>query len=49
MKQLARMEKIEAPESDEPTVHFKFPQPVRSGQRVMSLEGVRQAYGDHVV
>jgi len=49
VKQLARMERIEAPESDEPTVHFKFPQPVRSGQRVMSLEGVRQAYGDHVV
>ncbi|MFZ4597787.1 MAG: ABC-F family ATP-binding cassette domain-containing protein [Terrimicrobiaceae bacterium] len=49
IKQLARMERIEAPESDEPTVHFKFPQPVRSGQRVMSLEGVRQSYGDHVV
>jgi ATP-binding cassette subfamily F protein 3 len=49
IKQLARMERIEAPESDEPTVHFKFPQPVRSGQRVMSLEGVRQAYGDHVI
>lgn len=49
VKQLARMERIEAPESDEPTVHFKFPQPVRSGQRVMSLEGVRQAYGNHVV
>jgi len=49
VKQLARMERLEAPESDEPTVHFKFPQPVRSGQRVMSLEGVRQAYGDHVV
>jgi ATP-binding cassette, subfamily F, member 3 len=49
IKQLARMERIEAPESDEPTVHFKFPQPVRSGQRVMSLEGVRQAYGDNVV
>lgn len=49
IKQLARMERIEAPESDEPTVHFKFPQPPRSGQRVMSLEHVRQAYGDHVV
>jgi len=49
VKQLARMERLEAPESDEPTVHFKFPQPVRSGQRVMSLEGVRQAYGEHVV
>jgi len=49
IKQLARMERIEAPESDEPTVHFKFPQPPRSGQRVMSLEHVKQAYGDHVV
>ncbi len=49
VKQLARMERIEMPESDEPTVHFKFPQPPRSGQRVMSLEGVRQAYGSHVV
>lgn len=49
IKQLARMERIEAPESEEPTVHFKFPQPPRSGQRVMSLEGVRQAYGEHVV
>jgi len=49
VKQLARMERIEMPESDEPTVHFKFPQPPRSGQRVMSLEGVRQAYGEHVV
>jgi len=49
IKQLARMERIEAPESDEPTVHFRFPQPPRGGQRVMSLEGVRQAYGEHVV
>ena len=49
VKQLARMERIEAPESDEPTVHFKFPQPARGGQRALSLEGVRQAYGNHVV
>lgn len=49
VKQLARMERIEAPESDEPTVHFKFPQPARGGQRALSLEGVRQAYGSHVV
>jgi len=49
IKQLARMERIEAPESDEPTVHFRFPQPPRGGQRVITLEGVRQAYGDHVI
>jgi len=49
VKQLARMERIEAPESDEPTVHFRFPQPPRSGQRVIAVAGVRQAYGDHVI
>ena len=49
VKQLARMERIEAPESDEPTVQFRFPQPPRGGQRVIALAGVRQAYGDHVV
>ena len=49
VKQLARMERLDAPESDEPTVHFRFPQPPRSGQRVIALAGVRQAYGDHVI
>jgi ATP-binding cassette subfamily F protein 3 len=49
IKQLDRMEKIEAPERDEATVHFSFPQPKRSGQRVITLEGVRQAYGSHLV
>ena len=43
------MERIEAPERDEATVHFSFPQPKRSGQRVITLEGVKQAYGAHVV
>ena len=49
VKQLARMERIEAPESDEPTVQFRFPQPPRGGQRVITLKDVRQSYGDHVV
>jgi ATP-binding cassette, subfamily F, member 3 len=49
IKQLARMERIEPPERDEATVHFSFPQPKRSGQRVITLEGVKQAYGTHVV
>jgi len=49
VKQLARMERIEAPERAEATVHFKFPQPQRSGQRVIALKDVRQAYGSHVV
>jgi ATP-binding cassette subfamily F protein 3 len=49
IKQLARMERIAAPESDEPTVSFRFPQPPRGGQKVITLEGVRQAYGEHVI
>jgi ATP-binding cassette subfamily F protein 3 len=49
VKQLARMERIEAPESDEATVHFRFPQPPRGGQRAIALKGVKQAYGEHVV
>jgi ATP-binding cassette subfamily F protein 3 len=46
LKQIERMEKIEAPESDDKRVHIKFPQPPRSGQRVMTLTGVHFAYGD---
>jgi ATP-binding cassette subfamily F protein 3 len=43
------MEKIEAPVSRERTVHFRFPQPPRSGHRVIALKEVEQAYGDLVV
>ncbi len=49
IKQLARMKRIDPPERAESTVHFRFPQPPRSGQRVARLTNVKQAYGDHVV
>ena len=49
LKQIDRMDKIEAPASQEKTVHFRFPQPARSGQRVLALKEVRHAYGDLVV
>ena len=49
LKQIARMEKIAAPSAREKTVHFRFPQPVRSGQRVITLKDVDFAYGDLVV
>ena len=49
LKQLEKMERLEAPECEEQRIHFKFPQPPRSGQRVATLENVRQAYGDHLV
>ena len=46
LKQIERMEKLEAPESADKKIHIKFPQPSRSGQRVMTLTGVHFAYGD---
>jgi len=49
LKQIDRMEKIEAPVAREKTVHFRFPQPPRSGHRVISLEEVDHAYGELVV
>jgi ATP-binding cassette subfamily F protein 3 len=49
LKQIDRMEKIEAPVARERTVHFRFPQPPRSGHRVIALEEVDHAYGDLVV
>lgn len=49
LKQIDRMEKIEAPVAREKTVHFRFPQPTRSGHRVITLKDVDHAYGELVV
>ena len=50
-KQIARLEEvaIDEPEDDLKKIQFRFPQPPRSGLKVMKLEHVRQSYGDHVV
>lgn len=49
LKQIDRMEKIEAPESASATVSIKFPQPPRGGQHPVTLENVDFAYGDLTV
>ena len=49
LKQIDRMEKIAAPTAQEKTVKFRFPQPARSGQRVIALKDVDHAYDDLVV
>jgi ATP-binding cassette subfamily F protein 3 len=49
LKQIERMEKIEAPLAAEKTVKFRLPQPARSGHRVITLKEVDFAYGDLVV
>ncbi len=46
LKMIDRMEKIDAPVAAEKTVKFRFPQPVRSGQRVISFKDLDFAYGD---
>jgi ATP-binding cassette subfamily F protein 3 len=49
LKQIDRMKKIAAPVARGKTIKFHFPQPVRSGLRVMTLKDVDHAYGDVVV
>ena len=49
LKEIARMEIVDAPEAAEKTIHFRFPQPRRSGLRVISLRNVHHAYGENVV
>ena len=49
LKQIERMEKIEAPVNDTSKIGFSFPQPLRSGQKVITLENIHQAYGENVV
>jgi ATP-binding cassette subfamily F protein 3 len=48
-KQIDRMDKIEAPDSSERHLAFRFPQPERSGRKVLELKGVDHAYGQTVV
>jgi ATP-binding cassette subfamily F protein 3 len=51
MKQIERIkeEMAEAPTGDGPTVGFHFPQPQRSGQRVLTLEKIKFGYGDKLI
>ena len=44
LKQLEKMERIEAPEESQATFKFRFPQPKRSGQRVIQLEDLHHSY-----
>ena len=46
LKQIERMEKIEAPFVSRKKMNFTFPQPGRSGQRVIALRGLAKSYGE---
>lgn len=49
LKQIERMDKIDAPDSGLATLAFTFPQPMRSGQKVFQLKNASQSYGDKQV
>ncbi len=45
LRQIERMDVIHAPEADEAGISFRFPQPERSGHKVIRLSDVDQSYG----
>jgi ATP-binding cassette subfamily F protein 3 len=49
LKQIERMEKIAAPETDGRQIKFRFPQPPRAGLKAITLEGIHHSYGDNVI
>lgn len=49
IKEIERMEKVEAPPPEEETIHFRFPQPKQSGRIVAEFKDVRKAYGEKLV
>jgi ATP-binding cassette subfamily F protein 3 len=49
IKQLEKLERIAPPEGLTRTVHFRFPQPERSGRTVLELRGASKSYGHQKV
>ena len=49
LKQIDRMDKIEAPIAESRSIRFRFPQPQRSGLRVIALKDIGFSYGENVV
>jgi ATP-binding cassette subfamily F protein 3 len=49
LKQIERMDKIEAPVADAKKIHFRFPQPHRGGLKAVTLKHVCYAYGANVI
>ncbi len=50
-KQIERLQDVavEEPQDELRRINFRFPQPPRSGLKVIDLEHVQQSYGEHVV
>src|ERR1700730_11936673 len=48
-KQIERLDLIDAPDSAQTRVSFRFPRPERSGLKAIELTGISHAYGENVV
>jgi len=48
-KQLDKIERIEAPDSDVRTLHFRFPPAPRSGREVVTIKDLTHMYGDKIL
>ncbi|MER3432253.1 MAG: lysophospholipase [Leptolyngbya sp. ERB_1_1] len=48
-KQLDKIERIDAPDSDVRTLHFRFPPAPRSGREVVIIEELTHMYGDKIL
>ena len=46
LKQIERMDRVEAPAEEQKELDFQFPQPQQSGRRVIKLTGIHFAYGE---
>jgi ATP-binding cassette subfamily F protein 3 len=49
IRYLERMDRVVVPETRTKAIRFRFPQPVRSGRTVITLDSVVKRYGDHTV
>ncbi|GIS83759.1 MAG: hypothetical protein CM1200mP16_00590 [Nitrospina sp.] len=41
---LDKMERFQTPEKSSKAIHFRFPQPVRTGRIVLELEKINKSY-----
>ena len=48
-KQLEKIELIEAPDSEEKTLKFRFPSSARAGRQVAVVDNLTHAYGDQII
>ena len=49
LKHLEKIDRIELPQEQSASIHFSFPEPPRSGKRVIELKNVHKSYGTQTV